>query len=95
MLFDIKIEEISKFPELIRSLFKNPDNFDPSIELLSLYGFTRYSEIPKLMKDDETFECVKGQEFNIELSSYLTIINLNNSLNGIERFKANINIKNH
>ena len=65
------------------------------IELLSLYGFTRYSEIPKIMKDDETFECVKGQEFNIELSSHLTIINLNNSLNGIERFKANINIKNH
>ena len=42
-----------------------------------------------------TFECVKSKEFNIELSSHLTIINLNNSLNGIERFKANINIKNH
>ena len=83
--FPIK-KTVAEFKELVKQY---------GIELLSLYGFTRYSEIPKLMKDDETFECVKGQEFNIELSSHLTIINLNNSLNGIEKFKANINIKNH
>ena len=39
MLFDIKIETISKFPELIRSLFKNPDNFDPSADYFEMqYG---------------------------------------------------------
>ena len=62
------------------------------IELLSLYGFKRYSDIPKLMKDSDNFECIEGDEFNIELSTNLTIFNINNSINsGITYFKANFN----
>ena len=62
------------------------------IELLSLYGFKRYSDIPKLMKDSDNFECIEGEEFNIELSTNLTIFNINNSINsGITYFKANFN----
>ena len=34
-----KMEEISKFPELIKSLFKNPENFDPSADYFEIiYG---------------------------------------------------------
>ena len=40
------------------------------IWLLSLYGFTRFSEIPKLMKNDETFECLKVKNL---ILSYLHI----------------------
>ena len=77
---------VAEFKEIVKQY---------GIELLSLYGFSRYSEIPKLMNDNDTFECVKGYEFNIDLSPYLTIVNINNSLNGIERFKANVKIINY
>ena len=42
------------------------------------------------MKDSDNFE--EGDEFNIELSTNLTIFNINNSINsGITSFKANFN----
>jgi hypothetical protein len=44
------------------------------------------------MKDSDNFECIEGDEFNIELSTNLTIFNINNSINnGITSFKANFN----
>ena len=72
--------------------FKDEVKNNTGIELLSLYGFQKYSDVPKLMKDSDNFECGEGFEFNIELSQNLTIVNIDNSINyGIKNFKADFN----
>ncbi len=61
-----------------------------NIKILSLYGYKQYYQIPKLMNNFDTFNCTEGNEFKVELSQYLSIINLNNTLNkGITSFKTN------
>ena len=67
-------------------------DFKQLVKEYEIECFKRYSDIPKLMKDSDNFECIEGEEFNIELSTNLTIFNINNSINsGITSFKANFN----
>ena len=87
LIYSIKFPKKNKVEE-----FKEEVKNKKGIELLSLYGFQKYSDVPKLMKDSDNFECGEGFEFNIELSQNLTIVKINNSINyGIKYFKAEFN----
>ncbi len=77
-----KSNTVLAFKQFLESSYK--------IKILSLYGFRQYSQIPKLMNDDDTFNCIEGNEINVELYENLSILNLDNSLtHGITNFKAN------
>ena len=77
-----KSKTVLKFKQFLESSY--------NIKILSLYGFRQYSQIPKLMNDDETFDWIEGNEFNVELCENLFPLNLDNSLaHGITNFKAN------
>ena len=55
-----KMEEISKFPELIKSLFKNPENFDPSADYFEII----YGNPKQIMKIENKFVCNVDQDGN-------------------------------
>jgi hypothetical protein len=87
LLFSIqfpKSNSVSEFKEFVEKNY--------GFKILSLYGYNQYSQIPKLMKDDDNFNCTQGNEFKIDLSQNLSIMNLNNSLTEIKSFKANISL---
>ena len=54
------MEEISKFPELIKSLFKNPENFDPSVGYFEII----YGNPKQIMKIENKFVCNVDQDGN-------------------------------